>query len=309
MAEVNVKKGRFDRKLDKIKYLEESGELKQKNVNRTLRKFLNNKLAIVGAGIFIVILLASIFAPLLTSYDPLKADMGSVLQSPSLEHIFGTDKVGRDVFSRVLYGGRISILIGLGSALGCAVIGVLLGCYGGYKGGWFDKIVLHISEVFMSFPQLVLVLLLVTILGQSLKNLIIIFILTGWGSVYRMARSQILTIREEEYVQSLNAFGLNDFIICYKHMLPNAIGPIVVNITLSTAMFILQEASLSFLGLGVPLEIATWGNILNAAQDMYTLQNNWWLWLPVGIVISSFVMGINFLGDGLRDTTDPTQQG
>ncbi|CAI3664946.1 MULTISPECIES: ABC transporter permease [Clostridium] len=309
MAEVNVRKSRFDKKLDKIKYLEESGKLKQKNVNRTLRKFLNNKLAIVGAGIFIVILLASIFAPLLTSYDPLKADMSSVLQAPSLDHIFGTDKVGRDVFSRVLYGGRISILIGLGSALGCAIIGVLLGCYGGYKGGWFDKIVLHISEVFMSFPQLVLVLLLVTILGQSLTNLIVIFILTGWGSVYRMARSQILTIREEEYVQSLNAFGLNDFIICYKHMLPNAIGPIVVNITLSTAMFILQEASLSFLGLGVPLEIATWGNILNAAQDMYTLQNSWWLWLPVGIVISSFVMGINFLGDGLRDTTDPTQQG
>lgn len=309
MAEVNVRKNRFNQKLDKIKQLEESGELKQKNVNRTLRKFLNNKLAIVGAGIFIVILLASILAPLLTSYDPLKAEMGSVLQAPSLEHIFGTDKVGRDVFARVLYGGRISILIGLGSSLGCAIIGVLLGCYGGYKGGWFDKIVLHISEVFMSFPQLVLVLLLVTILGQSLTNLIVIFILTGWGSVYRMARSQILTIREEEYVQSLNAFGLNDFIICYKHMLPNAIGPIVVNITLSTAMFILQEASLSFLGLGVPLEIATWGNILNAAQDMYTLQNNWWLWLPVGIVISSFVMGINFLGDGIRDTTDPTQQG
>ena len=309
MAEVNVRKNRFNQKLDKIKQLEESGELKQKNVNRTLRKFLNNKLAIVGAGIFIVILLASILAPLLTSYDPLKAEMGSVLQAPSLEHIFGTDKVGRDVFARVLYGGRISILIGLGSSLGCAIIGVLLGCYGGYKGGWFDKIVLHISEVFMSFPQLVLVLLLVTILGQSLTNLIVIFILTGWGSVYRMARSQILTIREEEYVQSLNAFGLNDFIICYKHMLPNAIGPIVVNITLSTAMFILQEASLSFLGLGVPLEIATWGNILNAAQDMYTLQNNWWLWLPVGIVISSFVMGINFLGDGLRDTIDPTQQG
>ena len=309
MAEVNVRKNRFNQKLDKIKQLEESGELKQKNVNRTLRKFLNNKLAIVGAGIFIVILLAAILAPLLTSYDPLKAEMGSVLQAPSLEHIFGTDKVGRDVFARVLYGGRISILIGLGSSLGCAIIGVLLGCYGGYKGGWFDKIVLHISEVFMSFPQLVLVLLLVTILGQSLTNLIVIFILTGWGSVYRMARSQILTIREEEYVESLNAFGLNDFIICYKHMLPNAIGPIVVNITLSTAMFILQEASLSFLGLGVPLEIATWGNILNAAQDMYTLQNNWWLWLPVGIVISSFVMGINFLGDGLRDTTDPTQQG
>lgn len=304
-----VKKSRFDRKLDKIKADEEAGLLGKKKVNRSLRKLLNNKLAVIGIVSFTIILLASIFAPLLTAYDPLKVDMINVLQPPSSSHWFGTDKVGRDVFSRVLYGGRISILIGLGSALGCATIGVLLGSYGGYKGGWFDGIVLRLSEVFMSFPQLILVLLLVTILGQSLLNLIIIFILTGWGSVYRMTRAQILSIREEEYVQSLKAFGLNDFIICYKHMLPNAIGPILVNITLSTAMFILEEASLSFLGLGVPLEIATWGNILNAAQDMFTLQNNWWLWLPVGIVISLFVMSINFIGDGLRDTTDPTQQG
>lgn len=306
---LKVKRSRFDRKLDKIKELEEAGVLGKKNVNRSLRKLLNNKLAMAGIIIFSIILLASIFAPLLTSYDPLQVDMKSVLQEPSAEHFFGTDKVGRDVFARVLYGGRISILIGLGSALGCATIGVLLGCYGGYKGGWFDKTVLRFSEIFMSFPQLVLVLLLVTILGQSLTNLIIIFILTGWGSVYRMTRAQILSIREEEYVQSLKAFGLNDFLICYKHMLPNAIGPILVNITLSTAMFILEEASLSFLGLGVPLEIATWGNILNAAQDMFTLQNNWWLWLPVGVTISLFVMSINFIGDGLRDTTDPTQQG
>ncbi|WP_300379511.1 ABC transporter permease [Clostridium sp.] len=309
MVEARSKRSRFDRKLDKILEQEEAGLLGKRKVNRTLRKLLNNKLAIIGLFIFSIILLSSILAPLLTKYDPLAVDMTNVLKSPSGDHLFGTDKVGRDVFSRVIYGGRISILIGLGSAMGCALIGVLLGCYGGYKGGLFDKTVLRISEIFMSFPQLVLVLMLVAILGQSLTNLIIIFILTGWGSVYRMARAQILSIREEEYVQSLKSFGLNNFIICYKHMLPNAIGPIVVNITLSTAMFILEEASLSFLGLGVPLEIATWGNILNAAQDMFTLQNNWWLWLPVGIVISLFIMSINFIGDGLRDTTDPTQQG
>lgn len=309
MVEVRSKRSRFDRKLDKILKDEEAGLLGKKKVNRTLRKLMNNKLAIIGLVIFSIILLSSILAPLLTKYDPLAVDMNNVLRNPSADHLFGTDKVGRDVFSRVIYGGRISILIGLGSAMGCAFIGVLLGCYGGYKGGWFDRAVLRLSEVFMSFPQLVLVLMLVSILGQSLTNLIIIFILTGWGSVYRMARAQILSIREEEYVQSLKSFGLNEFIICYKHMLPNAIGPIVVNITLSTAMFILEEASLSFLGLGVPLEIATWGNILNASQDMFTLQNNWWLWLPVGIVISLFIMSINFIGDGLRDTTDPTQQG
>lgn len=303
------KRTRLDKKLDKIRIAEEAGLLKGTGGNRALRKLLNNKLAVAGIVFFVIILLASIFAPLLTSFDPLQVDTNNTLAAPNSVHILGTDKVGRDVFARILYGGRISILVGLGSALGCATIGVLLGVYGGYKGGWLDKILMRFSEIFMSFPQIVLVLLLVTILGQSLMNLIIIFIITGWGSVYRMARSQILSIRGEEYVQALKGFGINDFIICYKHMLPNVIGPILVNITLSTAMFILEEASLSFLGLGVPLQIATWGNILNAAQDMFTLQNNWWLWLPVGVVVSVFIMSINFVGDGLRDTTDPTQQG
>lgn len=302
-------KQRFQNKLDKLKADEEAGKLGKKGGNRALRKLLNNRLAVFGAAILFIILVGCIAAPLFTKYDPLLIDMKAVLQPPGGEHLLGTDKVGRDIFSRILYGGRLSILIGLGSALGAAVIGVGLGCYAGYKGGLIDKIILRISEIFMSFPQLILVSMLVAIMGQSLNNLIIIFVLTGWGSVYRMARSQMLSIREEEYVQSLKVFGLNDFLICYKHMLPNAIGPIVVNITLSTAMFILEEAALSFLGLGVPLQLATWGNILNAAQDLFTLQNNWWMWLPVGIVISLFVMSINFIGDGLRDTTDPTQQG
>ena len=300
---------RLDRKFDRIREREEQGLNGKKSMNRSLRKLLKNKLAIAGIGVFAIILLASVLAPLLTKYDPLQVNMSAVLQPPSREHILGTDKIGRDIFARLLYGGRISILVGLGSALGAASIGVLLGAYAGYKGGKIDKIILRISEIFMSFPQIVLVLLLVTILGQSLRNLLIIFIATGWGSVYRMTRAKMLSIREEEYVQALRAFGLNDFIVCYKHMLPNAIGPILVNITLSTAMFILEEASLSFLGLGVPLEIATWGNILNAAQDQAVLLNNWWIWLPVGIVISLFVMAVNFVGDGLRDSTDPTQQG
>ena len=300
---------RLDRKFDRIREREEQGLNGKKSMNRSLRKLLKNKLAIAGIAVFSVILLASVLAPLLTKYDPLQVNMSAVLQAPSKEHILGTDKIGRDIFARLLYGGRISILVGLGSALGAATIGVLLGAYAGYKGGKIDKIILRISEIFMSFPQIVLVLLLVTILGQSLRNLLIIFIATGWGSVYRMTRAKMLSIREEEYVQALRAFGLNDFIVCYKHMLPNAIGPILVNITLSTAMFILEEASLSFLGLGVPLEIATWGNILNAAQDQAVLLNNWWIWLPVGIVISLFVMAVNFVGDGLRDSTDPTQQG
>lgn len=298
-------KKRLNAKFDRIKEREENKTF-NKPKNRAVSKLLANKLTVAGIVIFSIILLACIFAPLLTKYDPLQVDMRSILKPPSSEHILGTDKIGRDIFTRILYGGRLSIMIGFGSAIGCALIGVALGCYSGFKGGLLDKILVRISEVFMSFPQLILVLMLVSIIGQSAMNIVIIFIICGWGSVFRMARSQILSIREEEYVQSLKVFGLSDFIICYKHMLPNIIGPISVNITLSTAMFILEEAALSFLGLGVPLEIATWGNILNASQDLFTLQNNWWMWLPVGIVISLFVMSINFVGDGLRDSTDPT---
>jgi len=213
------------------------------------------------------------------------------------------------VFARVLYGGRVSILVGLGSGIISAIIGVLIGAYTGYRGGWVDVIALRVSELFMSFPQIILVLLLVSIIGQSLINLMIIFVLTGWGGMYRMARARMLSLREEEYVQALQSFGLSTPSICYKHILPNALGPIMVNITLSTAMFILAEAGLSFLGLGVPLNIPTWGNILNVAQEIRVLQNFWWMWAPVGAVISLFVLSVNFIGDGLRDATDPSQQG
>ncbi|HWR11935.1 MAG TPA: ABC transporter permease [Rectinemataceae bacterium] len=302
-------KRRLDRKMDRLLAAEEAGRLKSRSGSRILRKIFSNPLSLFGFVVFAVIVLSSILAPLITRFGPLQLNLREVLKPPSAAHIFGTDKLGRDIFSRVLYGGRISILIGFGSALGAAFIGILLGCYGGYKGGIVDKLFLRISEIFMSFPQIVLVLLLVSIVGQSMGNLILIFIGTGWGSIYRMTRAKMLSIREEEYVTALKAFGLSDFLICYKHMLPNALGPIVVNITLSTAMFILQEAALSFLGLGVPLQIATWGNILNAANDFTVLQSYWWIWLPVGIVISLFVLSVNFIGDGLRDSADPSQQG
>ncbi len=303
------RKSRRDRKMDRILAAEEAGLLKPQSGNRALKKMLANRLSAIGLVIFALIVLSSILAPLIAPYGPLQINLKAVLKAPSTQHLFGTDKLGRDIFSRVLYGGRISILIGFGSALGAAFIGILLGCYGGYKGGIVDRIFLGVSEIFMSFPQIVLVLLLVSIVGQSMGNLVLIFIGTGWGSIYRMTRAKMLSIREEEYVMALKAFGLSDLVICYKHMLPNALGPIVVNITLSTAMFILQEAALSFLGLGVPLQIATWGNILNAANDFTTLQNYWWIWLPVGIVISLFVLSVNFIGDGLRDSADPSQQG
>ena len=299
----------LDKRFDRLRDQDYSSLNQQNKSSRALKKLQSNRLAVIGIIFSLTIILSSIFAPLITKYDPQKVDLRSMLKSPSSEHILGTDKIGRDVFARIIYGGRISILVGLGSALGAALIGVSIGAYTAYRGGWWDSIFLRISEIFMAFPQIILVLLLVSVLGQSLMNLIIIFVITGWGGLYRMTRAQVLSLREEEYVQALRAFGLSRARICFKHILPNALGPIMVNITLSTAMFILEEAALSFLGLGVPLNIPTWGNILNVAQDLRVLQNYWWVWLPSGITISLFVLAINFVGDGLRDSTDPTLQG
>jgi peptide/nickel transport system permease protein len=295
--------------MDRLLLLEEQGRLGRSRLNRSVRKLTANPLAILGIVVFLIMFAACMGAPIFSSYAPNAIDLRNRLAPPGGSHLLGTDQIGRDIFTRILYGGRISIFVGLGSALGAAVIGVSLGTYAGYKRGWLDAAVMKLSEIMMSFPQIILVSILVTIVGQSLWNLLLIFILTGWPSMYRMARSQMLSIREQEYIQALQAFGIGSFTISFKHMLPNAVGPIFVNITLSTAMFILQEAALSFLGLGVPLEQATWGNILNVAQDLDILRNAWWVWLPVGLTITLFVMAINFIGDGLRDAADPAQVG
>ena len=182
MSEI-VKKSSLDRKMDKIKSLEESGQLNSKLRNRTLSKIRSNKLAIIGVAIFLIICILCFAAPLFTKYSPTKISLKERMAPPSAEHIFGCDQMGRDVWCRMLYGGRISILIGLGSALGAAILGVSLGMYVGYKGGWADKIILKISEIFLSFPQMVLIIIVVALVGQSLQNMIIIFILTGWPSM------------------------------------------------------------------------------------------------------------------------------
>lgn len=308
-----MKKTALDRKMDRIKALEESGKLNSGLTNRTLRKILSNKLAVFGALMFVVICALCFGAPLFTKYAPGAISLKERMAAPSAAHLFGADQMGRDIWARMLYGGRISIIVGLGSALGAALIGVTLGLFVGYKGGWLDKIILKLSDVFLSFPQMVLIIIMVALVGQSLENMILIFILTGWPSMYRMARSQVLSLKEEEFVQALRAFGISDRKIAFKHMLPNAVGPIVVNITLSTAMFILQEASLSVLGYGVPQEIATWGNIINVITNAGTIRYDWlgywWMWLPCAIMLILFVLAINFIGDGLRDASDPTQIG
>lgn len=302
-------RNKLDRKMDAILRREQAGVRRKKIQNRTLRKLASNQLSVLGIVIFAVILVLCVGAPLFTPYDGISMSLAERYAPPSAEHWLGCDQIGRDIWARILFGGRISIGVGLGSALIATILGVSLGTIAGFKGGLFDGIVMKVSEVMMAFPQMILVLIMVTITGPSLWNLIFIFAVTGWPSMYRMTRSQMLSLREEEYVQALNAFGISPMIIAFKHVLPNAIGPIFVNITLSTAMFILQETALSFMNLGVPLDQATWGNILNVAQDITVLKDYWWMWLPAGIMVTLFVLSINFIGDGLRDATDPTQIG
>lgn len=300
----------LDKKMNQLLRLENEGKLKTKLGNRALRKITANKLALIGFIILIVILILCFAAPLFTQYSPMKLDLRNKLTGPSALHLWGTDQLGRDILARTLFGGRISIMVGFGSALGAALIGVSLGIYVGFKGGWLDALIMKLSEIFMAFPQIIIILIIMAITKASLSNIVFIFILTGWPSMYRMARSQVLSLKEMEFIQALRAFGIDDLKICYKHILPNAVGPIFVNLTLSTAMFILQESSLSFLGLGVPQEVATWGNTLNIVNGRFDyILNYWWLWVPTGLVLTLFILSINFIGDGLRDASDPTQIG
>jgi len=274
---------------------------------RNLQKLFSNRLAILGGVIVLALVLLSIFAPLLTPYDPAFIDPTQRLQPPSAEHLLGTDNAGRDLWARILYGGRLSITIGLVSSLSAAALGVIAGCISGYFGGKVDAVLLYISEIFSTFPQTILILIIVGFAGRSTLNMVLIFSITGWMGTHRIVRSRIISLREEAFVESCVACGIGSSSIMFRHLLPNTVGPVVVSITLSTAGYVLSESGLSFIGLGVPPEVPTWGNIINAAKSLDIMQNHPALWLAPGVAIALFVLGVNFLGDGLRDVFDTTQ--
>ena len=288
--------------------LTNSGKIiKSSLAKRNFHKFFSNRLALTGLSIIMIFILGAIFAPLLSKYDPSYVDMSIRYLPPSAEHWIGTDGIGRDVMTRILYGGRISILVGVVSALGASFIGVILGCIAGYFGRKIDNAILYISEVFMTFPSILLVMIIVGFVGHGLMNLIIIFSLTGWAGTMRIVRGNILSLREEAFVESCRANSISKKSIMFKHMLPNTLGPVIVTTTLATGGFVLQEAALSFLGLGIDTSIATWGNMINSAKSLDVIQNYPNLWISPGIVICLFALGINFFGDGLRDVFDPKQ--
>jgi peptide/nickel transport system permease protein len=307
------KKTALDRKMDKIKAREEMHQTKANYTSRTWRKFISNRLTVVGLVLFVVICILCFAAPLFTNQNPNDFILTNKLQPPSVEHIFGTDQMGRDVWTRMLYGGRISIIVGVVSGLGSTGIGVILGLLASYKGGLIDAILLKVTEVLNSVPSMMLIIIFVALFGHNMSNMILIFVFTGWGGTYRMIRSKVLSLKEQEFVQALQAFGISSSKICFKHLLPNTMGPIMVNLTLSIAGYIMQEASLSVLGYGIDPGVATWGNIINVLTNAGTIRFDWlgywWMWAPCAVMLVSLVLSVNFIGDGLRDASDPSQVG
>lgn len=277
-------------------------------MKKNLRKFLRNKLAVLGLVVILVILVACVGGALL-GVDYSTPNPPIMRNPPSGEHIFGTDTIGRDLFARILFGGCYSIFIGVFCAVLSSVLGAVLGAIAGYFGKWADMIIVRISEIFQAFPQLVLVMMLVAILKErSINNMLFVFVITGWMTTFRMVRNEFMSLKNETYVKVCEAFGMSRANVMFKQILPNVMTPIIVSTTTNVAYFILQEASLSFIGLGVSDSTPTWGNILNAAKSIDVVQNQWWLWVFPGLAISLFVLAINFFGDGLRDVLDAKQQ-
>ena len=274
-----------------------------------VKKFLAHRLAMMGTIVLILEVLAVVLLPSIMKLDPYSMDYMAFGGAPSAEHLLGCDDVGRDLFARVLFGGCYSIFIGVFSSIMSGIIGAVLGAVAGYFGGRADKFLVRVSELFQTFPQLVLVMMLVAISGtRGMANIIMIFTFTGWMTTFRMVRNEFMSIKSETYVKVCEAFGMGRINIMFKQILPNVMTPIIVSTTTNVAVYILQEATLSFIGLGISDQTPTWGNILNAAKSVAVVTNQWWIWVFPGLAITLFVLAINFLGDGIRDVMDAKQQ-
>ncbi|MCM2675707.1 oligopeptide ABC transporter permease [Alkalicoccobacillus plakortidis] len=270
-----------------------------------VRRFFKNKLAIVGVIIMILMVIVAIFADVIATHDPTRADLLNIEQRSSAEHILGTDGSGRDNFSRLVYGARISLMIGFFSMLSTVIVGGTLGAIAGYYGKWVDGLIMRLTDLILIFPFLLMVLTVVSILERmNITIFILVMALTNWPNIARVLRGTFLSIREKDFIMSARSIGCSDFRIIRKHFIPNAVGPIIVNATIMMAIMIIIESGLSFIGAGIPQPTPTWGNMLSEAQSIRVLRNNPETWLPPGLSILLVVLAINFIGDGLRDAFD-----
>lgn len=273
--------------------------------------FKKKKTAVAGLIIFAILVLGSTFAPFLTPYSLETIDKTARNQPPSWEHWLGTDNLGRDYFTRILYGGRVSLKVGLFAVIISIVLGVIIGGIAGYYGGWVDNVLMRFTEIVMSFPFLPLAITISAVVGAEMpgeyKMYITMFIigLLSWPGLARIIRGQILSLREQEFMLAATALGLSDRRKIFRHLIPNTLGYVIVYATLGMASAILSESSLSFLGLGVVPPTPTWGNLVLNARDTHILTTRPWLWISPGLCIFLAVISINLIGDGLRDAVDP----
>ena len=284
--------------------LDHSVELMRPTSSRRIpihKQLLRDKRATIGLIILILLIVGTVFAPLVTPYDPQAQDY-DVMAAPSTAHILGTDDLGRDLFARILYGARVSLLVGVVTVTIALVVGVTMGIISGYYGGWIDIVLMRYIDLQWAFPNFIIAVYLVAVFGTGLSNVIVAVSLAFLDDFARITRGMVLTIREEEYVIAVKSLGASDVHIMLRHVLPNAIAPIIVQATLSVSYAILAEAGLSFLGLGVKATTPTWGLIVSDARSFFS--RAWWLGVFPGLAIMVTVLSINFLGDALRDILD-----
>ena len=268
----------------------------------------SHPLGVVGAAIMLVFVFAALFAPWLTAYDPTGTNPAVALKPPSAAHILGADAMGRDIYARIVYGARISLAVGVGSTFFGSVFGVALGLASGYIGGWVDLVIQRIVDVLQAVPLLVLALVMAAALGPALDNTIVAIAIPLIPYTARVIRSNTLALREQPFVEAARAIGMSEFRIAVRHILPNTIAPLIVLGTAQLGSAILTEASLSFLGLGVPEPYPSWGRMLSASAAEYVRTAPWLVIFP-GLAISVVVFGTNLLGDALRDILDPRERG
>jgi len=273
-----------------------------------LRRFARHRLACVGAAVLAVLVAVALCAPVLAPYDPAYIDLAAARTGPSAAHWLGTDAVGRDVLSRLIYASRVSMSVGIVSVAFYLTIGLALGLLAGYAGGRVDGALMRAGDMVMAFPTLILVMVIVALTGPSIWNIMAVIGLLGWPEVARLVRGIVLTLRSQEFVLAARAAGVRDAAIVVRHILPNTTGAAMVAATFGVANAILVEAALSFLGMGVQPPTASWGNMLSDAQSLTALEYMPWLWVPPGVMILVATLAVNFLGDGLRDALDPRSQ-
>ncbi len=271
-----------------------------------LRRITKHHLALAGLVILVPMFLCAVLAPLISPHDPVEPDLKNILAGPTWSHPFGTDTLGRDVFSRVIHGSRISLLVGFVAVGIATIIGVMIGAVSGYLGGIVDDLAMRFVDLMMCFPTFFLILAVIALLEPSIWNIMIVIGLTSWMGIARLVRAEILSIKEKEFVLAAKAMGLPKRKIIFGHVLPNALSPVYVVATLGIGGAILTESALSFLGIGVQPPTPSWGNILTQAKD--NIEVAWWLSLYPGLAIFLTVMGYNLLGEGLRDVFDPRRR-